>query len=114
MMMRQLVELTDPVVPTSIAHRVDAAKCPETGEMAHYYNYIHYEFAVPAGRVEALAYMDDTKRAIVTVPNGLGVDNAPTKDILAYLQLRFEQIEVRDKAGNELLNWALSSETGPQ
>jgi hypothetical protein len=114
MAVRQLIEVTDPVLPTLIEHRVDAARDPETGRMAHYYNHIHYEFALPAGRAEALTYMDNTKLAIVMVPDGMGIDNTHAKNILAYLQLRFERIEVRDESGNELLSWVLCDEAGPQ
>ena len=111
MAVRQLIEVTDPISPTLIEHRVDAARDPETGRMAHYYNHIHYEFAVPAGRVEALTYMDNTKLVIVTVPDGMGIDNTHAKNILAYLELRFERIDVRDESGNELLIWSLGEET---
>ena len=112
MAVRQLIEVTDPILPTRIEHRVDALRYPETGEMAQYYNHIHYEFAVPAGRVEALTYMDDTKLVIVTVPDGMGIDNTHAKNILTYLQLRFERLDVRDESGNELLSWALGNEAG--
>ena len=114
MAVRQLIEVTDPVSPTLIEHRVEAARDPETGRFAFYYNYIHYEFAVPAGRAEALTYMEDTKQAIVTVPDGMGIDNTHAKNILTYLELRFERIVVRDESGNDLLSWDLRNEAGPQ
>jgi len=114
MAVRQLIPVTDPVSPTLIEHRTDALRDPETGKMVQYYNHIHYEFAVPVGRVEALTYMDDSKRAIVTVPDGMGIDSTHAKNILAYLELRFERLDVRDESGNELLRWALSNEAGPQ
>jgi hypothetical protein len=114
MAVQQLIPVTDPIAPTLIEHRVDAAKYPDTGEMAHYYNYIHYEFAAPAGKVEALTYLHDPELVIVTVPDGTGIDCTDAKNVLAYLQLRFERVEVRDESGNELLSWALSGEAGPQ
>lgn len=114
MAVRQLIEVIDPVSPSLIEHRTDALRDAETGEMVQYYNHIHYEFAVPAGQVEALTYMDNTKLAIVTVPDGMGIGNAHAENILAYLQHRFEQLEVRDESGNELLSWAMYGKAEPQ
>jgi hypothetical protein len=108
---RQMKNVTDPVLPTLIEHRVDAATDPESGRFAYFYNYIHYEFDVSAGRISALSYLHDIGRAIVTAPMGTVIGAADVANVLAYLQLRFEVVVVRDEAGNELLVWPRGAET---
>ena len=108
---RQLVELKDPISPSLLEHRTDAAACEETGEIAYYYNHLYYEFEVSAGCISAVSYLEHIRRAIVTVPDGLDKDHADVSKVLAYLKLRFADIEARDESGNELLSWRLGEGT---
>ena len=93
------VDVTDPITPSLVEHRVEGALHAETGELLFHYNYLYYQFDVPAGRIWARSYLDDIKRASLFLPGDMATDHADAQTVLGYLTRRFNRIETLGEAG---------------
>jgi hypothetical protein len=91
--------VSDPISPSVIEHRLEAASHEETGELLFRYNYLYYQFDVTAGRIWARSYLDDIKRASLFLPADVRIDHPDAKNVMGYLALRFERIDMLGEAG---------------
>ena len=92
------VEVKDPISPSVVEHRLEAAVHEETRELLFCYNYIYYQFDVTGGKIWARSYLDEIKRVSLFLPEGTTTTDADAQRVIGYLTLRFRQI---DMLGNE-------------
>jgi hypothetical protein len=104
------VDLSDPISPTLIEHRVEAASHAETGAPLFHYNYLYYQFDLPSGTIWARSYLDDIKRVSLFLPSNMRSDHAEVRKCLSYLALRFQQVDGLDEAGYVKI-WPQSDKT---
>lgn len=105
------VEVKDPVSPSLVEHRLEAALHEETRELLFCYNYIYYKFDVPGGMIWARSYLHDIKRASLFLPKGMPIADAGAQRVLGYLTLRFRQIDMLGKDGYVPI-WPRGAEEG--
>lgn len=105
------VEIKDPITPNLVEHRLESAIHEDTGELLFHYNYIYYQFDVPAGKIWARSYLDDITRSSLFLPEGMKITDTDAERALGYLTLRFSQIDMLGNNGY-LPIWPKSKETG--
>jgi hypothetical protein len=93
------VEVKDPISPSVVEHRLEAAVHEETRELLYCYNYIYYQFDVPSGKNWARSYLDEIKRVSLFLQEGMTVTDADAQRVMGYLTLRFRQIDMLSKKG---------------
>jgi hypothetical protein len=93
------VEVKDPICPSVVEHRLETALHEETREVLHHYNYLYYQFDVPAGKIWARSYLDEIERASLFLPRGTKIEDADAERVLGYLKLRFRQIDMLETDG---------------
>ncbi len=91
--------LEDPISPSAIEHRLEAAVSEETRELLYYYNYIRYQFDMPGGEIWARSYLDDIERVSLFLPKGMKITSPDAERVMGYLTLRFNKVDMLGQDG---------------
>ena len=96
-----IIEVKDPISPSVVEHRLEAALHAETRELLHCYNYLYYRFDVGDGEIWARSYLDEIDHASLFLPKGMDLSHADAKRVLTFLGWRFQRIQMLGDAGYE-------------
>ena len=93
------IEVKDPITPSVVEHRFEAAVHASTRELLHSYNYLYYRFDVSEGEIWARSYLDEIDHASLFLPKGMDLSHPDAERVLTYLAWRFPHIQMLGETG---------------
>lgn len=94
-----VVELQDPISPSSVEHCVDAGVDEQTRELLFHCNYLRYRFDVHDGTIAARSYLDEIEKVSLQLPKGMSLAHPDAERVLEYLKRRYRRVEMLHQEG---------------
>jgi hypothetical protein len=103
-------EIKDPIVPSVVDHRHEAAVHKGTRELLFRYNYLYYRFDVSDGEIWARSYLEEIDHASLFLPKGMTLSHPDAKRVLTFLACRFPRVQMLGESGYVTV-WPKDGET---